>query len=474
MNTADQIREWRLNPLKFVLDVFKIEPDNWQAETLRALGGNPNPTRRLAMRSCTGAGKSSLISWVGWQRLLCYAAEGEHPKGAALAITKDNLQDNLWAELSKWQQRSPLLMEAFNWTKSIIAAKEHPETWFLSARSFAKDADQEAIGRALSGLHSKFPFILLDETGDMPSSVGRAAEQIFTGSPIDALIAGAGNPTSTNGLLYEMVRGNKYDIVTVTADPEDENRTSRVSKELAQEQIDEYGRDNPWVMATILGKFPPSGFNNLIGLDEIEASMKRDIQEHQYSFAAKIVAVDVAREGDDASVITVRQGMIVHEIRKFRNLRSFELATAAKTLKTKYQADTIIVDGTGGYGGGVIDALEQMREPAIDCQFAGKPDNPRYANKRAEIYFKMVQWFHAGGVLHKSGADIKNELPQITYSYKGDRLLIESKEQLKKRLGKSPDTSDSLAVSFAVDIAPRDKIEEHLIPQKEYDPFDGL
>ena len=474
MSTADLIRGWRLDPLKFVLDVFKVEPDNWQAETLSALGGDPDPTRRLAMRSCTGAGKSSLIAWVGWQRLLCYATEGEHPKGAALAITKDNLQDNLWAELSKWQQRSPLLMEAFNWTKSIIAAKEYPETWFLSARSFAKDADQEAIGRALSGLHSKFPFILLDETGDMPASVGRAAEQIFTGSPIDALIAGAGNPTSTNGLLYEMVRGNKYRIVTVTADPEDENRTSRVSKKLAQEQIDEYGRDNPWVMATILGQFPPFGFNNLIGLDEIEASLERDIKEDQYSFAAKIIGVDVAREGDDASVITVRQGMIIHEVKAFRNLRSFELATAAKTLKKKYQADIIIVDGTGGYGGGVIDALEQMREPTVDVQFSGTPDNPKYYNKRAEIIFKLVQWFNAGGVLHRSGAPVKKELPQITYTYKRDKLLIEPKDNVKKRIGISTDYTDSMALCFAVDVAPRDKIEEHLLPEKEYDPFDGL
>ena len=79
-------------------------------------------------------------------------------------------------------------MEAFAWTKERIYAKEHPETWFLSARSFAKDADSESIGRALSGLHSQFPFVLLDETGDMPTAVGRAAAQIFTGSPADAAI----------------------------------------------------------------------------------------------------------------------------------------------------------------------------------------------------------------------------------------------------------------------------------------------
>ena len=472
---ADTLRNWRLDPLRFVIEVFKIEPDNWQADTLKALGGDPNPKRRLAMKSCTGAGKSSLLAWVGWHRLLCYGYKGEHPKGAALAVSKDNLNDNLWAELAKWQQKSTLIDQCFNHTKSVIASKEYPDTWFLSARSYARDADQEAIGRSLSGLHSKFPFVLLDETGDMPPSVGRAAEQIFTGNPVDALIAGAGNPTSSNGLLYDMVASSKYQVVTVTADPDDPNRTNRVDIELAREQIREYGLDNPWIMATILGQFPPSGFNNLIGLDEIEDSMKRDIKEDQYSFAAKIIGVDVAREGDDASVITVRQGMVVHEVKEYRNLRSFELATAAKTLSRKYQADAIVVDGTGGYGGGVIDALETMHEKAIDCQFSGKPDSPKYFNKRAEIYFKMVEWFRAGGVLHKSGAGIKNELPLITYGFKGDRLLIEPKDKVKARIGRSPDVSDSLALTFAINIRPRDHIQEYLIdPEKEWHPFDDL
>src|SRR3546814_4399999 len=107
------------------------------------------------------------VAWLG--RCLS-AANGEHPKGASLSITADTLKDNLWSELAKWQARSQFLASVFTWTKEKIYANEHPETWFLSARSFAKDANPEAIGRALSGLHSQFPFILLDETGDMPLS----------------------------------------------------------------------------------------------------------------------------------------------------------------------------------------------------------------------------------------------------------------------------------------------------------------
>src|SRR3546814_4756459 len=91
--------------------------------------------------------KSAVLAWVGWHRLACFAATGEHPKGAALSITADNLKDNLWSELAKWQARSQFLASVFTWTKEKIYANEHPETWFLSARSFAKDAHPEAIGQ---------------------------------------------------------------------------------------------------------------------------------------------------------------------------------------------------------------------------------------------------------------------------------------------------------------------------------------
>lgn len=173
-----------------------------------------------------------------------------------------------------------------------------PETWFLSARSYARDADSAAIGRALSGLHGQFPFVLLDETGDMPEAVGKTAQQIFTGNPTDALIAQAGNPTSTNGLLYATCSAGGWNVITITADPDDPKRTPRVSVEHAREMIETYGRDNPWVMATILGLFPPSGFASLLGIEDVKAAMDRHYTEQDYDFAARILGIDVAREGD--------------------------------------------------------------------------------------------------------------------------------------------------------------------------------
>lgn len=471
----ERVRAWRRDPVLFARDNFGVEPDAWQVDAMRALGGDPSPARRLVMRACTGPGKSATLAWMGWHRLACFAGKGEHPKGAALSITADNLKDNLWAELAKWQSRSKFLTEAFEWTKERIYAKEHPETWFLSARSFAKDADAESIGRALSGLHSQYPFILLDETGDMPSAVGRAAAQIFTGSPADAAIIQAGNPTSTGGLLYEscMTAAHQWTVITITADPNDPKRTPRVSKEHAQEMIDTYGRDNPWVMATILGLFPPGGFNSLFGADEVDAAMKRFYRDDQLGNAAVILGGDVARQGDDSSAVCKRRGRQAYPIRTMRIPDTTLVAQQFVQEKARHDADAFFVDETGGYGAGVIDTMRAAGHQVVGVQFGGSASDPRYFNKRSEMYFAMAEWVKAGGALPLD-RELKEELCAATYVFQGDRFRLAEKQLIKDKIGRSPDRADALALTFAFPVAPRDpfrSVRRRADPLAEHNPY---
>ena len=469
-----RIQEWRRDPVKFAVDVFGIEPDPWQVDAMRALGGDYNPARRLCMKACTGPGKSATLAWMGWHRLLCFAAKGEHPKGAALSVTADNLKDNLWAELSKWQQRSPLLKAAFTWTKEKIYANDHPETWFLSARSFAKDANAEAVGRALSGLHSQFPFILLDETGDMPVAVGRAANQIFTGNPRDAAIIQAGNPTSTSGLLYESCTkaSDSWSIITITADPDDPKRTPRVSVEHAEEMIRTYGRDNPWVMATILGLFPPTGFNALLGPDDIDAAVKRSYRQEDISSAPTVLGCDVARQGDDASAIAMRRGRVAAPIRTLRIPDTMVLADQFIREANEKSADAVFVDETGGYGAGVVDAMRMRGYPCIGIQFGARASDYRYFNKRSEMYFLLAEWVKSGGQL-PDDRELKEELCATTFVYQGDKFRIVEKALIKDQIGRSPDKADALALTFAGPVIKRSHVESMIQhqPQFDYNPL---
>lgn len=444
-----RIRVWRADPVQFVRENFKVEPDEWQKDALMAVGGAPRAQRRLAMKACTGPGKSAGLSWIGWHRLACFASQGEHPKGAALSITADNLKDNLWAELAKWQGRSEFLTAAFTWTKERIFANDHAETWFLSARSFKQDADAEAIGRALSGLHSKFPFVLLDETGDMPVAVLKAAEQIFTGNPSDALIAAAGNPTSTSGLLYHVavLLRNEWTVITITADPDDPKRTPRVSVDLARKAIEKYGRENPWVMATILGQFPPGGFDSLLTINEVEAAMARRLRPEAYGWAQKRLGVDVARFGDDRTIIFPRQGLYTSRPVEMRNADSVQVAARVALALSRWNAEMVLVDGTGGWGAGVVDVLRQAGHGPIEVVASGNAQEDQFHNARAEMWWRMAEWVKAGGALPNI-PELVRELTEPQYTYKSGKFLMEEKDHIKDRLGFSPDLADALAQTF--------------------------
>ena len=444
---ASKIREWRNNANLFVREVFQAEPDAWQEEMLTEAS---KPGRvRIAMKSCAGPGKTAGEAWVGWHRLLCFADKGEHPKGSAVSITQDNLRTNLWPEMAKWRARSPLLMSAFQWTAERIYAIHHPETWFLDAKAYAKGADPETIGRTLSGQHSKYVFYLIDESGDMPPQIERAAEQGLTTCE-DGLIITAGNTTSHNGLLYKACSEGKFYVISITADPDDPKRTPRVNAEWAREQIELHGRDNPWVMAYILGQFPPGSLNTLLTLEEVEAAMKRHYHEDEYAWSQKRLGIDVARFGDDRTVLFLRQGLQAGwEPVILRHQRTTDIAARAAQMKAEHDTEMEFVDDTGHWGHGVIDNLFAAGFTPQGVQFHGPPIDPRYKNRRAEMWIEMAQWVKRGGALPKIPALIE-ELTAPTYTMNLGKLQLEDKDQVKKRLNRSPDLADALALTFAL------------------------
>lgn len=446
-----RIAAWRNDLTVFVKDNFNVEPDEWQKDGLKYLSGNNDPRKRLVFKSCTGAGKSSLLSWIGWHRLSCFADIGEHPKGAALSGEgRDNLRDNLWAELSKWRERSLFLKTVFEMNNDRIYAIDHPDTWFLSARSYPKDANLEQIGTALSGLHSKYPFILLDETGKMPMQIGQKAEQIFTGGCENGLIAQAGNPTSLSGLLYHSSTHDRdrSHVITITADPDDPKRTPRVDIEHAREQIKKYGRDNPWVKATILGEFPDGDINVLLSVNEVEQAMSRRLNEDAFRFAQRRIGVDVARFGLDSTVFFPRQGLKAYMPIEMKGARTNEIADRLVMAKRKWDSEIEFVDDTGGFGAGVIDTMIQYGHSPVGVSFSSKSSDEKYFNKRSEMWFEMAEWVKRGGSLPNL-PELLQDLTTPQYSFQGGKFRIEEKDQIKKRLGRSPDLADALALTFA-------------------------
>ena len=435
----EAIALWRAHPAQMVRDLFQVEPDAWQVEALEAF---PH-TRRLAMKACAGPGKTATLSWIGWNFMLTRP----HPMIGTTSISGANLKSGLWTEFARWRAKSPLLMQMFEQTDKSITSIEEPMTWRCEARTWPKDADSTQIGNALAGVHAKYVMWLLDETGDYPASIMPVCEGIFNGDPIEAHIVQAGNPTRRSGPLWRAssVARNLWKVVEITADPDDPKRTPRVSIEVAKEQIAQYGRENPWVKVRIFGEFPDTDFNALIGPDEVAAAMRRYYREGDIGNAALVFGIDVARFGDDQSVIAPRRGIQAFPMKKFRNLDSTQGSGIVARMWEDQKADGVFIDNAGLGGGGWIDALIRLGRTPIGIDFGGKAhDSTRYYNKRAEMYFDAVAWIKRGGALPDS-PELLAALTQTTFSFSRDsgRLILEPKESVKAKLGYSPDEADA-------------------------------
>jgi hypothetical protein len=251
-------------------------------------------------------------------------------------------------------------------------------------------------------------------------------------------------------MLHEAAKNpGQWTVIPVSGDPDDPARSTRVDLVWATEQVRQYGRDDPWVMAYVLGQFPPGGLNGLISPADVEPCIGRHLREDQYAGTQRRLGVDVARFGDDRTVIFARQGLWSLPPVVMRGARTNEIASRVALAKSRWHSEVEAVDDTGGWGAGVVDGLILQGISPLPVNFAGKADDPKYFNKRAEMWFRMRDWILRGGAL-PDVPGLADELCAPTYAFRGGRILLEEKDAIKRRLKQSPDLADALALTFAV------------------------
>lgn len=454
---VERLARWRRSVGQFAADNFGFQPDPWQADVF---GAWDQGDQRIAMQACKGPGKTALLGILVWH----FLATRPHPKIACTSISGANLADGLWAELSKWQQRSLFLLGAFEWQKTRVIARDHPETWWASARTWSQAASPEKQAHTLAGLHADYILFVLDETGSMPDAVMVAAEAALS-TGVECRIVQAGNPTECAGPLWRAANKDRHlwTVFEITGDPDDPKRSSRIDINWARSQIQSYGRDNPWVMANVLGKFPPSSPLAFIGAGLVEAAAQREPKPIISDPLA--LGVDVGRFGDDESVICPRKGRDARTLPwdLLRGLDTMQLAARVVQRRGEYRADGLFVDG-GGVGGGVVDRIRQLRFDVHDIQFGAKADRPtmpgadamRYGNKVAEMWGAMRDWLKGGAI--PDDPVLHAQLTNRRYAYvtrEGlDVIMLEPKAEMKKRGLSSPDRADALALTFAYPLQP--------------------
>lgn len=450
------IQRWKRDPVAFVRECFGADPDRWQIVALMAVA-NP-ATRRLGMKACKGPGKTAVLAWIVLWFLTCHY----EAKVGCTSITEANIRAGLWTELHKWMSRSRFMMAAFVWTSSKVARRGHPG-WYAELRTWPKSGNPEAQSDALAGLHADNIMFVLDEVGGIPQAVMVTAEAVLATHVLGGreIVVIAGNPTHTTGPLYRActIDAHLWVMITITGDPDDPERSPRIDLEWAREEIRKYGRDNPWVMVNVLGQFPPASINALLGVEEVEAAMRRAPRRDEYEWAQKRLGVDVARFGDDQTVIAPRQGMAAFKMDVIRQQRTTFIAARVARAQNLWGAELILVDDTGHWGHGVIDNLTDSGRPVIPVNYAERSSDKRYGTVRDLIHLEMAKFVKKGGSL-PNDPQLKRQLIEPTYTFIGGKFVVEAKDEVKKRLGESPDKADALATTFAIPDLPAAIMEE--------------
>lgn len=435
--------------LVYVRERFQLEPDEWQRDMLLAFGakdanGKAKFKRMLAI-ACKGPGKTALLAWLGWY----FLETRPHCKVPCISITGGNLKDGLWAEFAKWQKRSPFLLTAFTWFAERIVNNEHPETWWASKRSWSPDSDPSSQATDIAGLHEDFLLWLIDECSDMPQGVVDAALAALTGG-IETRAVLCGNATRTDGPLWNActVEADRWHITRITGDPDDPKRSPRIDIDEARREIALKGRDDYRVRVNILGQFPDRAADKLLDMRDVQEAQRREIGDSGFIHEAKIMGCDVAYFGGDSSVICPRQGLMTFKLKEFNDLEIDEYADQIVAFSNKWGADGCFVDATG-IGTGVVSCLRRQNFDVRAIHNAQKAiEVDQYENKRAECYWLAAEWVRSGGVLPNDPL-LATELTAPRYWFRKGRRIIEPKEDIKARLGRSPDRADAFVLTFA-------------------------
>lgn len=474
-------------PLEFVFHIFpwgeeggplaKEEgPDDWQVRVLHEIGERVQAGQaagdavRIAVSSGHGVGKSAMVAWI----ILWFISTRRNPQIVVTANTKQQLTNKTWRELAKWQ-RLARNGSWFQWSAEKFYAKWAPETWFASAVPWSKERAE-----AFAGTHEEHVLLVFDEASAVDDVIWEVAEGAMTTA--GAMWICFGNPTRNSGRFRECWRRFAHRWFTWKVD-------SRTAKKASQRQLEawreDYGEDSDFFKVRVRGEFPSQSSSQFIDDDAVEAAVRRfetaerlkrlkaadrnvepatvhlAVDDAEDEGAPLIVAVDVARFGDDDSVIYMRKGNIARMEGRWNGLSTDQLAGKVADLILASQPDAVFVDAIG-VGGGVVDQLRARGFDVIEAIASAKALNEtQFYNRRIEMWDAMRKWLRQGGMIQRDERLQRGlTAPEYGFAGRAQQMQLESKDDMKARGQVSPDEADALAMTFYEPVARRERREE--------------
>lgn len=439
------------HPVEFVQDVIGAEPDEWQSNVLNSLAENP----KISVRSGQGVGKTALESWAIVWFLTCRP----YARVIATAPTMQQLFDVLWAECAKWLNSSKV-KDLLTWTKTKIYMVGDPERWFATAKTATKPENMQ-------GFHEDHMLIVVDEASGVADPIMEAILGTLTG--IDNKLLLCGNPNRLEGVFYDSHNQDRDKFKTFKVSSMDSKRTSRDNIEMLMKK---YGHDSDVVRVRILGEFPKGALDSMISMETVELATEHKVKEAEVLTSNLLhLGVDVARYGDDSTVITPRIGAKVFPFYKYSKKSTMETAgnviLIAKEFMNQYKnlkAVMIKIDDTG-VGGGVTDRVtevtyeEKLPFTVLGINNGSAATDDYYGNLGSQMWGELRDALEENFSTVMQGKEPIIELPyddemikQLSNRKKKitskGKIQLESKDDMKARNIGSPDIADSLTLAW--------------------------
>lgn len=485
-------------PEKFVLFAFpwgqvgtplvnKSGPRKWQREELQKIGrhnlenqfrinrGQSPLPYNLAIASGRGTGKTAFFAWIALWAMSTQI-------GCSVIITantEQQLRSRTWAELGKWHtllewnshwfERTATSIRPAKWLDEALREKTKRDTayYYIQAQLWSEENPD-----AFAGAHNENGMVLLmDEGSNIPTPIWTVSEGFFTEPIYLRFWLVMSNPRRPKGAFFDCFNKDKEFWKTRHIDSRDVEGTD---KAIYEKIINKYGDDSDVARVEVKGQFPRTGSNQLISYATVEEAVSRHIKIEAVAGSAKIIGVDVARFGEDLSVVQKRQGLLAFAPIDFAKINNMELAGIVANISNEWEADIIII-GSGG-GQGVIDRLRQLGFNVIEVDEGGSADRKDlYINKRIEMWDKVNEWLMAGGVIPRHLRLIEDLTgPVYDFTPTSNRKVLESADSMKKRGLHSPDFATALSLTFAYDIAPTIGNNKYSSPkiENQWNPFE--
>jgi hypothetical protein len=459
------------------------DPNGWRRDRLGEAGWSKQDeigesvvrNRYTAVPSSHDVGKSFKAS-----RLACWWLE-VHPPGEAFVVstapTQPQVDAILWREIRAAHRKGRLNGEISPRTAAWYMGEDELVAF---GRKPADYADPERAKAAFQGIHARYVLIILDEGSGIPQWLFDGADTLATNE--NARVVALGNPDDPTGAFAKVCKpGSGWNVIPIDGlqspnfnsaacaehpwlaelledeglEPNDEEipdslRQLLLSPDWVKERLERWGLGSPLWESKVRGRFPDVSDDTLIS----PGMVRRGHETELAGLEPGLYGADVARYGADETVVYRNRGGQVRHVASAA--KQDTMATAgmfALLLKQHHVADRVpMVIDVVGVGAGVYDRLREQGLPVYPFNAGEKAiDQERFANRRAEVYWALAREGLERGEIDLDPADdeLANQLQSIKWKTdsKG-RILIESKEDMRRRGVPSPDRADAFVQSL--------------------------